>query len=552
MASPEYKTFAKIVPSFEKVLLTKEPTAEEYSSTMLSNEQLNFQLVFKNEIPWATRNNRIEVAGDLAPFVSLRSVEQVAVSYTAPEADDYYIGKEPGLYPDLLKPFGGLGVVLPCRQWKAVWVSVRGGEDGLPAGLHTLAFKLFDEAGKELAALSYSVEVLPVFAEKNDLKLTTWMHYDGICRHYGVKPFTKKFYTVFEYFLKAYVDLGMNMLLTPLFTPPLDTAMGHERLTAQLVGVEVVDGGYRFDFSKLEEFVRFAQAHGIRYFEFSHLFTQWGGRFCPKIMAKKNGRTQKIFGWHVSSASTEYAAFLDAFLPALYEEILKLGIKERSYMHLTDEPGPASAETYEKCCALVKRHMGGIPTMDALSEPVFCEKGIVDIPVPITKHYAKFLPFKKKELIVYYCCFPNNDYYSNRFINMPGVRTRILGAQLYATGATGFLHWGFNFYSSVLSLEEIDPYAVTDACGFFPGGDGYLVYPARTGVNYSIRAELTREAWQDYCALKTLEKLAGKGASDKLIGEAGIKDYNEYPKESAAFAAFRNKIYAKIKESLKK
>lgn len=30
----------------------------------------------------------------------------------------------------------------------------------------------------------------------------------------------------------------MNMLYTPLFTPPLDTAVGGERMTVQLVGME--------------------------------------------------------------------------------------------------------------------------------------------------------------------------------------------------------------------------------------------------------------------------------------------------------------------------
>ena len=56
----EYKMIAKIVPSFEKVLLDREPTMEEYSSKMLRNERLNFQLVFKSECPYATKSNRIE------------------------------------------------------------------------------------------------------------------------------------------------------------------------------------------------------------------------------------------------------------------------------------------------------------------------------------------------------------------------------------------------------------------------------------------------------------------------------------------------------------
>lgn len=544
----EYKTTMKILPSFEKVMLDREPKTEEYSAKILKDERLNFQIAIKSECPYATKLNRIEVQGTLAPFVTLRSVEQVPVSYTAPEADEYYLDKKPGLYPDLLKPFGGLGLVIPCLQWKAVWVSVEG--EFLPVGEHTLTFVLFDEFNNHIAETSYTVKVLDIVSEKHNLKLTNWIHYDSICATHRVKPFTKKFYTIFGNYLKTYVDGGMNMLLTPLFTPPLDTIVGGERLTTQLVGVSFENGAYSFDFSKLEEFVAFAKEKGILYFEFSHLFTQWGGRFCPKIVVKKNGRLQKEFGWGVASNSPEYAKFLEAFLPELYREILKLGIKDVSYLHLTDEPGPASLETYGKCCELIKRQMGGIPTMDALSDPVFCEKGFVDIPVPITKHYEKFLPFHKKEMIVYNCCFPNNEYYSLRFINAPGVRLRILGTQLYATGATGFLHWGFNFYSSVLSLERIDPYAVTDACGFFPGGDGFIVYPTEKGVDYSLRAELMREAVQDYRALKTLEKLTDKQTVKDLLDEFGIKHYNVYPRESAEFSAFRNRVYDEIEKRI--
>ena len=150
----QYKTTMKIVPSFEKVLLDREPTTEEYFSKMLKDERLNFQLAFRSEYPHATKLNRIEVQGTLSSYVSLRSVEQVPVSYTPPEADDYYLDKKAGLYPDVLKPFGGLGLVIPCWQWKAVWVSVEGKGEFLPIGEHTLNFVLFDEFNNLLSVPS--------------------------------------------------------------------------------------------------------------------------------------------------------------------------------------------------------------------------------------------------------------------------------------------------------------------------------------------------------------------------------------------------------------
>lgn len=538
----------KIVSSIEKVLLNKEPKTEEKFSLMMKNERLNFQIALYND-ERTKRNNRIKVKGTLAPYVTMRSVENVPITYTVPEADDYYVGKDAGLYPDLLKPFGAMELVLTSKRWRSVWVSIES-KSGLPVGKHSLIFEVYYESGEKVLELEYKVEVINAVAKQNDLKLTNWMHYDCICEWHKVKPFSNKFYSILKEYLKAYVDCGYNTLLTPLFTPPLDTAVGTERKTIQLIDVEVDNGEYRFDFSKLQKFVEFAKENGIKYFEFSHLFTQWGGEFCPKIIANIDGRAQKIFGWHVKSDSVEYRQFLGAFLPKLYTEIVRLGIKDCSYMHLTDEPSKDNVEKYAELCSIVKEYMPQIPTMDALSNTIFCEKGIVDIPVPITTHYNDFSKFSLKEKFVYYCCDPYNEYYSNRIINMPGLRTRILGMQLYQTGANGFLHWGFNFYNSVLSLERINPYIATDSCGFFPSGDAFIVYPTDKGVNYSIRAELLKESMQDYNALKTLESLAGKEFVMDMLRKVGVQGYNVYPRKDKDFLKLRNEIYMQIKKRI--
>lgn len=49
----------------------------------------------------------------------------------------------------------------------------------------------------------------------------------------------------------------MNTLYTPLFTPPLDTAVGKERKTVQLVEVSLdKEGNYTFDFARLQRFIK--------------------------------------------------------------------------------------------------------------------------------------------------------------------------------------------------------------------------------------------------------------------------------------------------------
>lgn len=66
------------------------------------------------------------------------------------------------------------------------------------------------------------------------------------------------------------------MLLMPVFTLPLDTKVGGERPTTQLVGVEKTADGYVFDFSLVGRWLDMCARCGVKYHEISHLFTQWG------------------------------------------------------------------------------------------------------------------------------------------------------------------------------------------------------------------------------------------------------------------------------------
>lgn len=121
------------------------------------------------------------------------------------------------------------------------------------------------------------------------------------------------------------------MLLTPVFTPPLDTEVGGERLTVQLVDVKLENGKYSFGFDRFIRWVRLAQKCGIKYFEISHLFSQWGAKYTPKIVAEVNGRQKRIFGWETSADSIEYAEFLSAFIPQLIKVIRSLEIEKSTF-----------------------------------------------------------------------------------------------------------------------------------------------------------------------------------------------------------------------------
>ncbi len=546
----EYQIGSAVVSSLEKILPYQDPKEIEEKGSALLGETYHFQLAFRFETALPIIGEaKVIVSGPLAKYIKLFVADLVPANTYSCKMDDYYLGKEYALTPDVLREFGAVGLPLPYNQWKSVWVSVEIPED-FASGEYEMQFELQDKNGKFLKSVSHTLEIVGAKLAPNDLVSTNWMHYDCISQWHGVSMFSDKFYAVFKEYLKEYVAIGFNALLTPIFTPPLDTAVGAERKTAQLIDIKVVNGEYKFSFAKLKKFLKFVFENGIKYIEFSHLFTQWGGRATPKIIANVNGKQTRIFGWDVPSDDDRYVAFLSAFLPKLKAFIEKEKLEKRCYFHLTDEPHTTHIPTYEKCKKLVKSLIGDLPTMDAISNADFYDQGLVDIPVPLVVHYPDFAKRNVQPLFVYNCCEPADGYYSNRFINMPSQRTRILGMQLYQTGVQGYLHWGYNFYNAQLSVAPIDPYFVTDACGGFPSGDGFIVYPKDGGINTSIRAKNVQDGFQDYRALKTLESYIGREKTLEFLKERGIEGYTVYPRCAKTHKEIRNEINFLIKENL--
>lgn len=136
--------------------------------------------------------------------------------------------------------------------------------------------------------------------------------------YYGFKAFTDEYWETLRNYLNKAVKYGMNCVLTPIFTPPLDTEIGKERPTVQLVKINTAgNGAYSFDFSLLKKWISISKECGIEYFELSHFFTQWGAKHAPKIEACVNGKEEKIFGWNTKATGIEYKHFLRQFAFAL-------------------------------------------------------------------------------------------------------------------------------------------------------------------------------------------------------------------------------------------
>ena len=535
----------KLLSSLEKVFPDEAPSAPPRpSASALQGETFSFQ--------WAARPDEgdrldavVRVDSPLAPFIRLYAVGCVPSLLPAySHSDEHFLRKTPGLYPDVLAPTKG-DIPLMGGQWRSLWVEVSLPPDQ-PAGVYPIRLTLSARWAPEtlLAETVFQLEVLPVRLPEQTLIHTEWFHCDCLALQYRIPVFSEEHWHILQSYMQNAVRYGINMLLTPIFTPPLDTAVGGERPTVQLVEVTEEEGRYPFGFDRLKRYMDLAWECGIRYFEIAHLFTPWGAAHAPKIVVMANGREEKRFGWHTDASSPAYVDFLRQFLLALKEHLRRENRLDRCWFHISDEPPLAAMDSYRRARNSIQEALEGCRTMDALSDIAFYKEGLVPHPIPSNDHVDAFLAEKVPHLWTYYCCGQTTEV-SNRMMAMPSARNRILGWQLYRHGIEGFLQWGYNFWFTSLSQRFIDPYAVTDGGEAFPSGDAFIVYPGEDGRPVpSIRQLVFHEALQDMRALQLLESRLGREAAEQWIDQACEEPltFRRYPRHTDWILDTREKL----------
>ncbi len=548
-------TLEKIFPD------TRPPSLHSTCFRILSGGRFSLQLVYTAS---GLENGELLPPFQINAFcqdasIAMNTVELMPSQLPVwPKRDANYLRTQPGLYPDLLLPTDGL--ITPVdSQYRAIWINV-----DFPIGfsgkrtLHisaTVAENYCFGTGEVLPVndvkkyncdFKIDIDVLDICVGEQKLLHTEWLHCDSLASYYNTEVFSEKFWEVVENYISfASKKAGINMILTPIFTPPIDTAKNSERLTVQLIDVTLKDGTYSFCFDKLIKWCEICKRHGITHLELAHLFTQWGAGYAPKIMADVDGKKIKIFGWDTSATSPEYASFLKTLIPQLLAILTEIGYtNETLRFHLSDEPSKEHLENYIKAKDIVKDLLRGYKIMDALNSYEYYQQGIIDNPIPANNYIMPFIENNVPDLWVYYCCAQCIDV-PNRFFAMPSARNRVMGMLMYYYDIKGFLHWGYNFYNSRFSTCAINPYLVTDSNMGFESGDPFLVYPAPDGSVYSsIRNEVQMDAFDDIKYLQKLEDLKGrkyvKALIVSLIGYSPT--FKKYPLNNDFFDKLRNRL----------
>ena len=555
----------KIVSAMEKCFIHQTPAdfAEVTRLRMYKNEKAAIQLlVYDDAESWnAVRVFRFEVEGELAPYTKIRAVENIpnylpthVTPKNAMEADPTFLnGAKPGLYPDLLHPLIHNGCYAVCQmQLRAMWFEFNP-EGMIDAGEYEIKLRITTRDGIYIREIPFTVEILPASLPEEDHICTTWFYTDCLADYYEVTPFSDRHFEICENFIKTAAENGNNMILTPVFTPPLDTAIGGERTTTQLVVVSVDNGKYSFDFSLFDRWVDMCRRCGINYFEISHLFTQWGALHAPKIMATVDGEYKRIFGWETDSVSEEYVTFIRQFLTEFTAHLEKCGLKDKTYFHISDEPNEKHLERYMKNRENIVDILKDFKSLDAISHVEYYQKGLINTPVPCEDQIEDFMKEDIHERWVYYCSGPWVRA-SNRYFCHSGGRTRSLGMQMYKYGIKGFLHWGYNFYNNEFSEDVVNPFLSGNAGYWGWAGDAYVVYPGRGGKALeSIRLYYMYKAFEDIRVMKLCESFYGKekvvAAIEKIYGKT--LTFAECANDTEMIQKIRDKMDDMILEALK-
>ncbi|WP_192841353.1 DUF4091 domain-containing protein [Falsirhodobacter sp. alg1] len=482
--------------------------------------------------------------------VSSFAVDLVPARFLAFEQQDRnYLRTDAGLWPDPLRPLPiGEAVKLYPGQWQSIWVDLDIAPDAA-AGQKTIELVVQLTDGTEIARHRVPITVFDIRPDKLGIVNTIWMHCDGIAHQSRSEPFSPAFMALAESCMQAARDLGCNSILVPAWTPPLDTAIGAERLPTQLVGItETAAGEYRFDFDRLIDWLARMRRLGFTHAEMPHFFTQWGANATPAIYVDHDGTVERRFGWDVAATDPSYRLFLSQFIPALRAVLDREWGLDRCLFHISDEPEAHMAPGFGAARAVVEPLLEGCTIIDAMSDIELYDKGLVTLPVVSIDHAGDFLARDIAPIWLYYCVAQHREV-ANRFFATPPARNRVLGSQLWLTGARGFLHWGLNFWNTAHSTRPVDPFRETDAGGAFPAGDPFIIYPGpENTIWHSIRGRVAAEAMVDLQLMETLESLAGRDAVLSIVDPDRTLTLIHYPQDPNHFHRQRARLVEAIAE----
>ncbi len=454
---------------------------------------------------------------------TVRFVGYVPVDLPIPHPPSDQLRKPPADYPDPLLEENEIGV--KANDAQPIWITLKVPLNATP-GTYGGEARVVVNIGRTIKAFDVPL-VLNVYGatiDKSRLLVTNWFQMSR-----GIEPFPKKNSPDYWELLRRY---ARNMA-------------EHRQNVARVAPLEMVDYAgsgkrLRFNFDRFDRWVvTFLQAGvdaRIEGQQFGFRTGDWNSPFGVRTYVMRDDKPVMEL---VDPSSPQAETFYSQFLPALHGHLRRRGWLGKYVQHLADEPIDANVASYQQVAALVRKYAPGMRTLDA----AFTSKleGSVDIWVPLLNTFhANYAYYQQRQKagdeVWYYTCVASQGEYANRFMEQPLLKTRLLHWINYKYGATGFLHWGYNYWTKDPFTDPVD-----DRPGLLlPAGESWIVYPGRNGVIDSIRWEAMRDGIADY---EVFCRLAERNpeAARRLVAQH-VLDFDKYNCDVNAFRTTRREM----------
>lgn len=241
-----------LISSVEKVFPDDDP-GKFHRITGLSalrGERIQFQVICHDPgsyLNWIG----IRIGGKLASCAKVRQLQWMPClcPVTADSDDPAVITKKAGLFPG---PLIETEKALLIRHKLTVFHVSLSLPENLKCGKYGIKIEVHysDLNGEKIGTLPLNLDVINAVLPPQKMLCEMWLHADCLMHHYQLDMRSRKFKAILENCFRNMAEHGINTLLTPLWTPPLDTKPGGERITNQLLDITYERGVYSFDFRR--------------------------------------------------------------------------------------------------------------------------------------------------------------------------------------------------------------------------------------------------------------------------------------------------------------
>jgi hypothetical protein len=448
----------------------------------------------------------------------------VVGSHSTDTPQEELVGEAPGWYPDPLMDFP---LELQANQTSALWVTIHIPPNAKPGAYRGAIVVSTD--GRQLARAEFRLIVVEATVpEERTLKVTNWFSLnDKVSRQfYGMEAFSSEWWSLVENLGRVLAGHRQNVVLTPLM---------------DLVQARAEGGQIHYDFTNFDRWVETLQRAGvIGTIEGSHLLGRAGGYDGALQVDTFQLVDRQVKRVNLPADNPGVEKFMSSFLPVLNAHLEQKGWKPIYLQHILDEAHGNEPQFYAKMASLVRRHLPGIATIDAVDAahmPQLLQENC-DVWVPQLGKFDDQTDILRqrvqngREVWFYTCLFPRGKHL-NRLMDFPLLKTRLLHWLNFKWDFTGFLHWGGNYWTPD-PFKDTQP-VINENTELLPPGDAFIVYPdrAQRSVLSSIRLETMLQGIEDYELLRLLA--ASRPSEAQRIADSAVSSFTEYVRDPVSF-----------------